>query len=43
MLIEFEASAREELEEWLSAEKFLFDRLLRIELESVEGELRPIL
>jgi len=43
MLIEFEAPAREELEEWLSAEKFHFDWLLRIELESADGELRPIL
>jgi len=43
MLIEFEAPAREELEEWLATEKFHFDWLLRIELESADGELRPIL
>jgi len=35
MLVEFEAPGREELEEWLRAEKFHFDWLLRIELESV--------
>jgi len=43
MLIEFEAPTREELEEWLATEKFHFDWLLRIELESADGELRPIL
>jgi hypothetical protein len=43
MLIEFEAPAREELEKWLATEKFHFDWLLRIELESVDGELRSIL
>ena len=43
MLIEFEAPAREELEKWLATEKFHFDWLLRIELESADGELRPIL
>lgn len=42
MLIEFEAPAREELEKWLAAEKFHFDWLLRIEYESVDGELRPV-
>jgi hypothetical protein len=40
MLVEFEASSREELEKWLASEKFHFDWLLRIELESVGGALR---
>jgi hypothetical protein len=43
MLIEFEAPAREELEKWLAVEKFHFDWIMRIELESADGELRPIL
>jgi hypothetical protein len=34
MLVEFDAPGREELEKWLAAEKFHFDWLLRIELES---------
>ena len=34
MLVEFEAPAREDLEKWLAAEKFHFDWLLRLELES---------
>jgi len=43
MLVEFEASGREELEEWLGAEKFHFDWLLRIELESVAtGSLQAV-
>ena len=42
MLIEFEAPDRAELEKWLAAQKFHFDWLLRIELESVDGHLRPI-
>jgi hypothetical protein len=37
MLVEFEAPGREELEKWLAAEKFHFDWLLRIELESAGG------
>jgi hypothetical protein len=40
MLVEFEAVSREELEKWLVSEKFHFDWLLRIEFESVDGELR---
>ncbi|MFZ0738302.1 MAG: hypothetical protein WA002_19170 [Candidatus Acidiferrales bacterium] len=39
MLVEFDASSREELEKWLAAEKFHFDWLLRIEYESHEGVL----
>jgi hypothetical protein len=34
MLAEFSASTREEVENWLAREKFHFDWLLRIELES---------
>jgi hypothetical protein len=43
MLVEFDAPNREELEKWLAAEKFHFDWLLRIELESSGGgPLQPI-
>lgn len=42
MLVEFEASSREELEKWLASEKFHFDWLLRIELESTAGALRAV-
>jgi hypothetical protein len=42
MLVEFEASSREELEKWLVSEKFHFDWLLRIELESDGGVLRAV-
>ncbi|MGA2899965.1 MAG: hypothetical protein ABSF40_07030 [Candidatus Acidiferrales bacterium] len=42
MLVEFEAQSREELEKWLRSEKFHFDWLLRIELESTDGALRAI-
>jgi hypothetical protein len=42
MLVEFEASTREDLEKWLASEKFHFDWLLRIELESANGSLRPV-
>lgn len=34
MLVEFEAPDREPLEKWLAKEKFHFDWLLRVELES---------
>jgi hypothetical protein len=34
MLVEFEAPDREALEKWLVKEKFHFDWLLRVELES---------
>ena len=37
MLVEFDAPGREELENWLAAEKYHFDWLLRIELESAAG------
>ena len=42
MLVEFEAASREELEKWLATEKFHFDWLLRIELESANGALRAV-
>jgi hypothetical protein len=42
MLAEFEAPNREELEKWLTAEKFHFDWLLRLEYETTGGALQPI-
>jgi hypothetical protein len=42
MLVEFDAPGREELEKWLAAQKFHFDWLLRIELESVGEKLQPV-
>ena len=43
MLVEFEAPTREELERWLTSEKFHFDWLLRLELQSnSEGALQPV-
>ena len=42
MLVEFEAQSREELEKWLTSEKFHFDWLLRIELESTDGALHAV-
>lgn len=43
MLVEFEAPDREALEQWLTREKFHFDWLLRVELESVGASgLRPV-
>lgn len=43
MLVEFEAPGRKELENWLGAEKFHFDWLLRVELESVaSGSLQAV-
>jgi hypothetical protein len=42
MLVEFDAPDREALEQWLAKEKFHFDWLLRVELESNgEGKLQP--
>ena len=43
MLVEFDADSREALEQWLAQEKFHFDWLLRIEFESAEGFLRPVI
>jgi hypothetical protein len=43
MLVEFEAPDREALERWLAKEKFHFDWLLRVELESgSNGDLQPV-
>ncbi len=42
MLVEFDAPSREDLEKHLAAEKFHFDWLLRMELESTDGVLQPI-
>ncbi|HXQ26508.1 MAG TPA: hypothetical protein VN822_08900 [Candidatus Acidoferrales bacterium] len=43
MLVEFDAPGREELEKWLALEKFHFDWLLRVELESAAGSpLQPL-
>jgi len=43
MLVEFDAPAREDLEKWFAAEKFHFDWLLRLELESSSGgPLQPV-
>lgn len=43
MLVEFEAPGRDELERWLGAEKFHYEWLLRIELESSSsGSLQPV-
>lgn len=41
MLIELEAPNRDEIEKWFMTQKFHFDWLLRIEFESVDGELNP--
>jgi len=42
MLVEFEAPGRDELERWLAAERFHFEWLVRIELESApDGSLQP--
>jgi hypothetical protein len=37
MLAEFTAPSREDLEKWLTRERFHFDWLLRIELETTAG------
>jgi hypothetical protein len=43
MLVEFVAPGREELEKWLESEKFHYEWLLRIELESSPaGSLQPV-
>lgn len=41
MLVEFEVADRATLEAWLAAEKFHYDWLWRVELESREGKLEP--
>jgi len=43
MLVEFDAPGREDLEKFLAAEKYHFDWLLRVELESIGGgSLQPV-
>ena len=42
MLVEFDAPGRERLEQWLAAQRFHFDWLLRIEFESVGEGLQPV-
>jgi hypothetical protein len=42
MLAEFDAPSREELEKWLTTEKFHFDWLLRLEYETSGGTLQAI-
>jgi len=42
MLVEFEAADREALEQWLRANGFPYDWVMRVEFESVEGRLRPV-
>ena len=42
MLVEFEVPDRDTLEEWLAAEGFHYDWLLRIEYESESGRLVPV-
>ncbi|MGH9701188.1 MAG: hypothetical protein ACRD52_17250 [Candidatus Acidiferrales bacterium] len=42
MLVEFDAASREELEKFLTAEKFHFDWLLRLEFEFADSGLHPI-
>ena len=39
MLVEFEAADRETLEQWLVAEGFHYDWVLRVEFESAQGRL----
>ena len=42
MLVEYEAPNREVLEQWLSAEGFHSDWVIRAELESTGAALQPI-
>jgi hypothetical protein len=42
MLVEFDAPGRDELEKFLATEKFHFDWILRLELESSDGSLHPL-
>ena len=37
MVVELDAPGREELEAWFGSQKFHFDWILRVELESFEG------
>jgi hypothetical protein len=42
MLIEIEVSDRTELDKWFVAQKLDFDWILRIEFESVDGDLHSV-
>jgi hypothetical protein len=42
MLAEFEADQRETIEKWMAEQKFHYDWLMRVELESAEGVLKPV-
>lgn len=42
MLVEYEAPSREALEQWLVAEGFHCDWVIRAELESTGGILKPL-
>ncbi|MGH9794787.1 MAG: hypothetical protein ACRD5G_08450 [Candidatus Acidiferrales bacterium] len=41
MLVEWEAADRDQLEAWLKSERFHYDWVMRIELESTGGPLQP--
>lgn len=41
MLAEFEAGKRETIEEWFREQAIHFDWLMRIEMESIDGVLKP--
>ncbi len=40
MVIEYEAAERTPIEQWLAAQKIHFDWLIRVEMESKDGELQ---
>ncbi len=42
MLVEFESPERKVLEDWLAAEGFHFDWLMRVEFEWRDGKLDPV-
>ncbi|HEV2299222.1 MAG TPA: hypothetical protein VGR72_11975 [Candidatus Acidoferrales bacterium] len=42
MLAEFEAEKRETLEGWMAEQKFHYDWLMRVEMESAGEELRAV-
>jgi hypothetical protein len=41
MLVEFEAEKRDTIDEWFREQAIHFDWLMRVELESIDGGLRP--
>lgn len=42
MLAEFEADNRETIEQWMGEQKFHYDWLMRVELESIGGVLKAV-